>query len=406
MARGQGEWVGRSRPWAKSCGIGLRGAHRRLSGLVAGLGGVCALLSACGGGLAPGQTLPPDQSIAPPTPIANPSNGNAPPARIGPAVGFDPITRMLIMFGGAPATGSNLATGHPATRLDDTWAWDGQKWTQLHPKATPPALFGARMIVDPNTQRLLLVSGAGDVSGNALQQEGMWEWDGSTWSRVADNPVQVPFPAAAFDPIRNQAVLSGFDPAYASGCLGCVPPPQYDEGGDYEFTKGDSGWNTASGDTPGWARAGTAYDPVSQRIITVDGSKQNGEQSTYAWDGKQWTQIIKSNATSVTPDPNQPLGPCDAATDQGAQKIVMVCAPGTGPTGGATWTFDGKSWQSVSGADTPAIPADPSITGRYGLFTLAYDPALPAVVMLIGGSSGSESMAAWNGSSWSQISGS
>ena len=404
MARGQGEWVIRPRVRASGVAARLRPAHRRGAVVVAVLVAICGLLSACGGGLAPGQTLPPDQSIAPPRPIANPANGNAPPARVGPAAGFDPISRTLIMFGGALATGTNLASGHPATRLDETWSWDGLRWTQLHPKGSPPALFGARMITDPTTQRLLLVSGAGDSSGNALQQEGMWEWDGSTWSHIADNPVQVPFAAAATDPVRNQAVISGFDPAYPSACLGCVPPPQYDRGGDYAFTKGDSGWNTASGDAPGWARAATAYDPISQRIISAAGSKQTGVQSTYAWDGKQWSQIITSKATSVTPDPSQPLGPCEAATDQGAQRIVMACAPGTGPTGGATWTFDGKAWQSVSGAGTPAIAADPSITGRDGLLTLAYDPALPAIVMLIGGTSGSESMAAWNGSSWSQVS--
>ena len=404
MARGQEEWVIRTRVRASRLAVRLRPAHHLGAGVMTVLVAMCALLSACGGGLAPGQTLPPEQSIAPPTPIANPANGNAPPARVGPAVGFDPISRTLIMFGGALATGTNLATGHPATRLDETWSWDGRKWSQLHPKASPPALFGARMITDPNTQRLLLVSGAGDSSGNALQQEGMWEWDGSTWSHVADNPVQVPFAAAATDPVRNRAVISGFDPAYPSACVGCVPPPQYDQGGDYVFTKGDSGWNTASGTAPGWARAATAYDPISQRIISAAGSTQTGSQSTYAWDGKQWSQIVKSNATSVTPDPSQPLGPCDAATDRGAQRIVMACAPGSGPTGGVTWTFDGKAWQSVSGADTPAIPADPSIPGRSGLLTLAYDPALPAIVMLIGGSSGSESMAAWNGSSWSQVS--
>ena len=404
MAGGQQEWVMRTLVRASGVSVRLRPAHRQGAVVVVVLVAMCGLLSACGGGLAPGQTLPPDQSIAPPTPIANPANGNAPPARIGPAVGFDPISRTLIMFGGASATGTNLAMGHPATRLDETWAWDGQKWSQLHPKASPPALFGARIIIDPNTQRLLLVSGAGDSSGNALQQEGMWEWDGSTWSHVADNPVQVPFAAAASDPVRNQAVISGFDPAYPSACLGCVPPPQYDQGGDYVFTKGDSGWNTASGDAPGWARAATAYDPISQRIISAAGSKQNGVQSTYAWDAKQWSQIVASNATSVTPDPSQPLGPCDAATDQRAERIVMACAPGTGPTGGATWTFDGKSWQSVAGAGMPTIPADPSITGRYGLLTLAYDPALPAIVMLIGGTSGSESIATWSGSSWSLVS--
>lgn len=388
----------------------------RLVFTMALLGMACALLAACGGGLAPGQTLPPTSLPPAPTPIANPANGNAPSARVGVAVGFDPITQTLLMYGGAPATGMNLAAGHPATRLAETWSWDGQKWTQLHPKTSPPALFGARMVVDPDTLRLLLVSGAGDTSGNALQQEGMWEWDGSTWTRVADNPLQVPFAAAAFDPVRNLVVLSGFDPAYASACLGCIPPPQYDQGGDFVFTKGASDWNPAAGDAPGWARAATAYDPISHRIISADGSKQNAVQSTYAWDGAKWSQIITSNATAASSDSNQPLGPCDAVTDGSAQRIVMACASGSGPASaaipggpaanGTTWTFDGKTWQSVSASGTPAIPAGPNLLDGVGVFTLAYDPALPAVVMLIGGVSGSESMATWNGSSWNELSGS
>jgi hypothetical protein len=368
--------------------------------LLIGMAG--GLLSACGGGLAPGQTLPANSLPPAPTPIANPSNGDAPSARVGPAVGFDPISRTLLMFGGAPATGTNLSTGHPATRTNETWAWDGQKWTQLHPKTSPPGLFGARMVTDPSTQRLLLVSGAGDSSGSALAQEGTWEWDGSTWSRTGDNPVQVPFAAAGFDPIRSQVVLSGFDPAYPSGgCIGCVPPPSYDQRGDFVLTSNSKDWSTASGDAPGWARAGTAYDPVSQRIITAAGSGQNAVQWTYAWDSKGWTMLTKPGGSSGNADANQPVGPCDAATDQGSAHIVMACAAGTGPTGGVTWTFDGKAWQRESGASTPPIPAG---AGGAGVLTLAYDPALPAVVMLIGGASGSESMATWNGSSWSQLS--
>lgn len=360
------------------------------------------VLAACGE--AGAASVPPPQSFPPPpTPISDPTNGSAPPARVGAAVGFDVISRTLLMFGGAPATGANLSTGHPATRLDETWAWDGLQWTQLHPKTSPPALYGARMVVDPNTNRLLLVSGAGDSSGNALAQEGMWAWDGNTWKRIADNPVQVPFAAAGFDPIRQQVVLSGFDPAYPSACVGCIPPPDFDRGGDFVLGQGNGGWNTAAGDAPGWARAGTAYDPISERIISAAGAKQNGVQSTYAWDGKQWAQIIKPSASTGSSDPNQPLGPCDAATDQKAERVVMVCAPGTGPSGGTTWTFDGKAWQRVPDANMPAIPGDASLGGTAGLLSLAYDPALPGLVMLVGGASGSETMAEWNGDSWSAL---
>lgn len=387
---------GRGRPWRARRGRG------RAPIAVTSLALLAVLLAACGE--ADAVSLPPQQSFPPaPTPISNPTNGGAPPARMGAAVGFDVITRTLLMFGGAPATGTNLSTGHPAQRLDETWSWDGLQWKQLHPKTSPPALYGARMVIDPNTKQLLLVSGAGDSSGNALAQEGMWAWDGDTWKRVADNPVQVPFPAAGYDPVRSQLVLSGFDPAYPSACLGCIPPPDFDRGGDFVLKEGGGGWTNASGDAPGWARAGTAYDPISQRIISAAGAKQNGVQSSYAWDGRQWTQTITPNASTGHPDPGQPLGPCDAATDQKAMRIVMVCASASGPSGGTTWTFDGKAWQNVPGANMPAIPADPSLGGAAGLLSLAYDPDLPALVMLVGGASGTETIAEWNGNSWSAV---
>lgn len=84
--------------------------------------------------------------------------------------------------------------------------------------ALPPSLYGARLVLDPVSGRLLLlISGVGqtDASG-AIEKQGMWSWDGGDWTRVADNPLQMPFPAAASDPVRRTVVLAGFDPGYPS----------------------------------------------------------------------------------------------------------------------------------------------------------------------------------------------
>lgn len=381
---------------------------RRMVCIATSIGMLGAIVSACGGASTAGGAAARTSPVAtqPPAtakPVSQPRNGNAPPARVGAAVGFDPITKTLLMFGGAPATGRNVWTGHPAVRLDDTWAWDGGRWTQLHPATSPPPLFGARMVKDPNTGHLLLLAGAGDSSGGAisvLEQEGMWEWDGHTWSHTGDNPVQVPFPAAAADPVRRQVVMSGFDAAYPSACLQCTPLPAIDQGGDYVMTAGVAGWTAAAGQAPGWSRAGTAYDPISQRIITTAGGQQNGVQWTYAWDGASWTRIIRSTAVGST-DPDQPAGPCDAATDDAAGHIVMACAPGAGSTD--TWTFNGQAWQRVPAANAPAIPAGPSLPSAAGLLSLAFDPAVHGVVMLLGGASGSETMALWRQSAWVDV---
>lgn len=362
---------------------------------------VCGLAAACGAGTTGAATSGTTAAPATPTPVPSPANANAPPARVGAAVEYDPASKRLILFGGAPATGHNLWTDQPATRLDDTWAWDGQTWSELHPATSPPALYGARLVNDPSTGHLLLLGGAGDAPDRFLVQEGIWSWDGRTWSRIADNPVQEPFATAAADPASGQIAFGGIG---QTGACSCTPPPAINLGGDYVSSGGAQTWTPAAGDTPSWGRAATAYDPISQRIITTDGSGQVSLQWTYAWDGHQWTRIIETDVPIGQHDPAQPFGPCNAATDDAAGRIVLACEPAPALASAATWTFDGKAWQSVAAANTPTVTADPAVVPtNNGLFSLAYDPALSAVVMVIGGASGSETMDMWNGQSWVAI---
>ena len=52
-----------------------------------------------------------------------------PPAREAAAMAFDSTTNQTILFGG-------FSNGQ---LLNDTWSWDGTKWTQLFPSNSPPA---------------------------------------------------------------------------------------------------------------------------------------------------------------------------------------------------------------------------------------------------------------------------
>jgi hypothetical protein len=89
-----------------------------------------------------------------------------PTVRVSTAIGFDPVARRLILFGGY---NSNVGT------LADTWAWDGTTWSRLQPAHSPPPR-GNAFLLGLNSFGLLLTGG----SGGGLKSE-VWGWDGSDW---------------------------------------------------------------------------------------------------------------------------------------------------------------------------------------------------------------------------------
>ena len=324
-------------------------------------------------------------------------NAGAPPARYGAAVAFDPSSKQLMLFGGA--TVSNQAHPGVSSLLGDTWAWDGHTWQQLHPATSPPPLYGASLVQDPSSGHLLLVGGSGAQDANGvLLQQGTWSWDGQTWTRTGDNPIQMPFSAVAADPQHHQVLFSGADNGYVTNCGGRISCPvlaQLNKPG--AFVWNGKSWNTAAGSAPQWSNAGTAFDPLSGQLLSSGGSVSSGLQSTFGWDGKRWSLISQSQGSNGVADPDYPAGPCDAATDADAGNVVMVCTFSiNGSATGATWTFDGSNWNRAAQSQA-ALPAIPQLT-------IADDAVAGAVVMVYPPPSGTtELMRIWNGSDWSPI---
>jgi hypothetical protein len=100
----------------------------------------------------------------------------SPPDRFGGAMGYDPVSRRVLLYGG----GTNSSPG----TLGDTWLWDGTTWTQQAPASSPGPRLGAAM---GSGQTLLLYSG----DGNGMHGD-TWLWTGTTWKQV--NPAKNPGP--------------------------------------------------------------------------------------------------------------------------------------------------------------------------------------------------------------------
>jgi hypothetical protein len=117
-----------------------------------------------------------------------------PSARAGHALGFDSIRERVVLFGGT-------AGSTPPT---DTWEWDGTEWTQMADTG-PSARLGHAVTFDSKIKRVVLFGGFSN------QQLGdTWSWDGTEWTQEQDaGPTARVFHALAYDAVRDRVVLFG-----------------------------------------------------------------------------------------------------------------------------------------------------------------------------------------------------
>jgi hypothetical protein len=115
-----------------------------------------------------------------------------PPGRIQEAIGYDPATEAVILFGGYNGYG-------PASQLSDTWAWDGTNWVQQQLATSPPGgpAYGA---FDASRQTFVV-----------LTQGQTWLWSHGGWTQAhpAHSPGYRLDEAVTYDPSRRQVILFG-----------------------------------------------------------------------------------------------------------------------------------------------------------------------------------------------------
>jgi len=92
-----------------------------------------------------------------------------PPARSLVQTATDEQTDTIVMFGGVG--------------FNDTWAWDGQRWTQRHPRHSPPSLSSTGpmpgMAYDAARGEVVVFGGM-NYANNVVQND-TWTWNGRDW---------------------------------------------------------------------------------------------------------------------------------------------------------------------------------------------------------------------------------
>jgi hypothetical protein len=197
----------------------------------------------------------------------------SPPARSKAAMAYDAARQEVVLFGGSTS----------GTLLADTWIWNGRTWIERHPSSSPSARDGAAITYDSLRHAIVLFGGhataPGGGSGGPFGDT--WIWDGDNWTQLhpANSPPAREMAVMAYDPGTDKAVLFG-----GIGVAG----PQNDT---WTWNGTDWVRQRSSQSPPARYLAGMAHDDGSGTLVLFGGSASAGVLSdTWTWDGRTWTE--------------------------------------------------------------------------------------------------------------------
>ncbi len=356
-----------------------------------------------------------------------------PPSRSKAVLAYDPLRGKLVLAAGQGVAG----------RLNDTWEFDGTRWTET-PSSGAPQVSGGMAAFDVTRGRVVLHGGFGSAPGSAVvaTQSATYGWSGTTWEPFVTSFLQRHSGAIAPDPITGE--LSAYGAASTSTpCSPCTDVPD----GDLNRLSGTVWSQRVYGSYDGALGPTAAFDPDRRMIVASGGAEvgganppgsmktwEGGEQSfqlqsafgpavvdaaaaygrfagtrgvyvfggrsgaslsaaTWQWANSTWTQV--TTATS-------PPGRREHAMAFDVKRGVIVVFGGSSAVAGNallrdTWEFDGTSWTNR----TP--PTGPSARVSHAM---AYDPIRQRVVVFggdAGGGSPLDDLWSWDGTAWTAL---
>lgn len=286
-------------------------------------------------------------------------------------VAYDAARDRVVMFGGNQG-------GAAGSVSNETWEWDGARWSLASPGLLPAARTTAPLVFDSLRGRCVLFGGV----GSAGYLGDTWAWNGSQWAQITSaGPSARRSAAMAYDSARDRVVL--FGGLFHDGVQGIV---RYDETWEFDGVA----WTQRFPTTSPTARdsACMAYDAARARCVLYGGGGPGatlGFAETWEWDGAEW--LLRP--APPTNDPGPRTGAA-MAYDAGRALTVMY----GGDSLNDTWEWDGAVWARRLPAPGAARPGGGAGWG------LAYDSRHGRMVLR---QSAEEGTWAWDGQAWSVL---
>ena len=250
---------------------------------------------------------------------------NAPSPRTFPAMTYDSVYKKIILFGGNRVLFGK--DGKDYEFFNDFWQFDGKVWTKINVQ-TPSGRAEASFAFDRQRQRAILFGGYRIENGEMKPLSDTWEWDGKVWKKVAEGlPSARSGAAIAFDAKRGRVVL--FGGGIKSGGAGETWEWDGKTWREIKSAKSEPRYNSTM-----------IFDEARQKLIRFggwDGTKRVSE--TWEFDGKTWTK----------PSIESPEARNHAAMiyDTNRNKIVLFGGHNGDFVFGDTWDFNGQAWHKI-----------------------------------------------------------
>jgi hypothetical protein len=275
---------------------------------------------------------------------------DGPPARWLGAAAFDSRTNTLVIYGGArPRLSPNEPVvyrgARPSSLRRDTWRWDGTRWYESR-DTSPGYRDHHAMAFDVARGKTVLFGGIGAVRDSVTREwpTDVWEWDGSSWSRIAAvGPLGRGHAAMVYDARRGEVVVfGGLGDRPATG----QAPPFFSD----TWLWNGRQWRNVDGPAPpGRYAHAMAYDARRGVVLLYGGSGPDQNYVDFwSWDGARWSQI-------AMPGPNPGVRYSAAMTyDAARDRVVLVGGVTVDGQGrmtrilGDVWEWDGSRWHEAS----------------------------------------------------------
>lgn len=338
---------------------------------------------------------------------------DAPSVRQLAGAAYDPIRDRIVLFGGSQLSPDLKTTA----TLRDTWEFDGTTWRQIlsdGPNVSKPLLaydvahhqivmlgiddkFATLMYTyDPSTVSWKQVTPAtlpscvdegmltyhsgddalfytGGVCTGSAATEDTYEWDGTTWNKIA----LTAFAGRVFGAGLTYVPEVGSAVLYGGASVAGVPRRN-------TFLYNDKAWLEINDSHDPAPRSLPAFvaDPLHQAIWMVGGVDDGGVLLDFwQYQNGTWSVLPTDGGPTTCSYPN-------AAWDSDRQKLVVLCDTSE------TFEWDGAAWKSFTPKTSP--------TGRR-FSSMVYDANLKKTVLFGGFNTNySDETWTWDGTTWTR----
>jgi hypothetical protein len=255
----------------------------------------------------------------------------SPPDRSGAVAAYDPVSKLVMLFGGTLTAGK---------AVDDTWGWTGGNWQRLDGGANgPPSGQGAQMAWDVATDEMMLVT-----DGETTNTAETWTWadspdgSGGHWLRdpKGDLGMNVFGDVMAYDPTSQTVLL--------------VTPVTPDSEESVALLWDGLSWDVVTSHGPD---IGAMAYYVPDRSLFACGLSTYSESvevqsDCWEWTGSRWLQ-----SAEFVPSPSSRQIIIEAeVSDTNNSRLIMLgwlvrAIPGQ-PQPLHVWSWDGEQWLQVA----------------------------------------------------------